>query len=99
MNTAPHACVQYMKVSIKVKAGSRLNKVSLETDQIVIRIKAPAQEGRANEELIAFLSELLEIPKSHITIAGGHNSPFKRVDLPDEAIRKLRKVALDQSGL
>ena len=82
-----------MKVSIKVKAGSRVRRISLETDQIVIRVKAPAREGKANEELIAVLSEILKIPKSHITIVGGHNSPFKRLDLPDEAAGKLRELA------
>jgi hypothetical protein len=71
-----------MILHAKVKPGSRVNKV--ETDDAgswIIRLKAPPVEGRANEELIRFLSEQLRIPKSSVHILSGHNSRFKRLQI------------------
>lgn len=82
-----------MKLAIKVKPGSRANRVSFEGENIVIRVKAPAHEGRANEELVRFLAGILGIPGSQVVITGGHLSRFKRLELPEDAVAKLKKLA------
>lgn len=71
-----------MILHAKVKPGSKVNKV--ETDDAgnwIIRLKAPPVEGRANEELIRWLSERLRIPKSSVHILSGHSSNFKRLQI------------------
>lgn len=45
----------------------------------VLKVKSPPVEGKANEEVILFLSERLRIPKSKIIITGGLNNPYKKV--------------------
>jgi uncharacterized protein (TIGR00251 family) len=46
-----------------------------------IRLRAPAIENRANEALIAFLSELLKTPKSAVRIQSGEHARTKRVEI------------------
>jgi uncharacterized protein (TIGR00251 family) len=47
-----------------------------------LRLAAPPIEGRANEELLEFLSKKLDVPKSLINILKGHASRQKILDIP-----------------
>ncbi|MDO8583669.1 MAG: DUF167 domain-containing protein [bacterium] len=47
-----------------------------------IRIAAPPIEGRANEALIEFLAERLDLSKSEIEIKKGVGSKYKRIEIP-----------------
>lgn len=85
-----------MFVHIKAKPGSKFNQISVSDDgTIVIKIKAPAQDGKANDELVKFLSEKLGLPKSKIRIVSGFTAPFKKLEIDaDEAeIRKILTAA------
>lgn len=55
--------------------------VGLHGDAVKIRVAAPPIEGSANAELIRFLAERCEIPRSHISIQVGATSRQKRVSL------------------
>jgi uncharacterized protein (TIGR00251 family) len=46
-----------------------------------IRLCAPAIENRANEALVAFLSDLLKTPKSAVRIQSGEHGRSKRVEI------------------
>jgi uncharacterized protein len=46
-------------------------------DRIKIRIASPPEKGKANKELIKFISEKLEIPKKNIKIISGEKSHLK----------------------
>jgi uncharacterized protein (TIGR00251 family) len=46
-----------------------------------IRIAAPPIDGKANERLIAFLADALDLPKSSITLVKGHASKHKLLDI------------------
>lgn len=48
-------------------------------DAILIRLNAPPVDGAANEALIAFLSDILDVPRRSIAIASGLTSRDKRV--------------------
>lgn len=66
----------------KVKPNSKINTIILEEGPIIsIKLKAPAQDGKANEALIKFLSEIFDVPKSNIRIATGHTSRIKRLNI------------------
>jgi uncharacterized protein (TIGR00251 family) len=57
-------------------------------------LKSPPEKGKANKELIEFLSKTLSIPKKEIEIISGLTSRKKRVTLPvittfDELLKKL----------
>lgn len=67
---------QYLKV--KVHAGEKKNKlVQKAPDSFEIWVKAPAQEGRANEAVRALLAEHLQLPENKLSLIKGATSPAK----------------------
>ena len=48
-------------------------------DAILVRLNAPPVDGAANDALIAFLSEVLDVPRRSIAIVSGLTSRDKRV--------------------
>ena len=68
-----------------------MNQISVASDgTIVIKIKAPAHDGKANDELIKFLSKKLGLSKSKIQIVSGFTSPFKKleIDADESTVKK-----------
>ncbi|HXS06687.1 MAG TPA: DUF167 family protein [Rhizomicrobium sp.] len=60
-----------------------------------IRLAAPPVEGAANEALIAFLAELLDLRKKDVVLRSGHTARTKIVELtgtPDVLLAHLAKV-------
>jgi len=71
-----------MRISVKVKANSRIEKVKKISDsEFVLSVKAVAKEGKANEATIKLLSEYFGLPKSKITILKGHTTKNKVIEL------------------
>ena len=62
-------------------------------DAILIRLNAPPVDGAANEALVAFLAEVLELPRRSIAIVSGQTSRDKRVRVTgmdiDTAVARL----------
>ena len=73
-----------MMLSVKVKPNARVNAISRENDQLVIRIHAPAQDGKANKAVVEYLAEVLDVPRSCIEIVGGMTSQHKRIAVAEE---------------
>jgi uncharacterized protein (TIGR00251 family) len=46
---------------------------------VLIRLAAPPVDGAANEALVAFLSEVLALPRRNIRIVSGDKSRDKRI--------------------
>jgi uncharacterized protein (TIGR00251 family) len=46
---------------------------------ILVRLAAAPVDGAANEELVAFLADILDIPKARISLIAGFHSRAKRV--------------------
>lgn len=64
--------------------ASRNEVVEILSDNTVkIHLTAPAHEGKANEELIKFLADVLGAPKSHIDIVAGANGRDKLISVLD----------------
>lgn len=55
----------------------------LDDQTIVIALHATPADGEANEELVDFLSDKLDIPKTFIHLKSGHTGRVKRIELPD----------------
>ena len=71
-----------VRITVRIKPGSRTEAVEkLSDNEFLVRVRAPAIEGKANKALISALSEYFDIPKSRISIAGGLGSKNKIVDL------------------
>lgn len=67
---------------VKVIPNSHKNCFDgLHAGRLRVRIQAPADKGKANEMLIAFLAEAFAIPKSHIRVVSGHASRLKKLEI------------------
>jgi len=61
-----------VKISIQVHASAKKNEITrLENGVWHLKIAAPPVEGKANKKLIEFISEVLGVSKSRITIEKG----------------------------
>ena len=78
-----------IKISVKVSPGARTNSIADYTDDVLrLKIAAPPVDGKANKELIAYLSKVLGISKSSIDIEKGLTSRNKQISI--EGIDKAR---------
>ena len=63
---------------VRVHPSASRNEVTGFTDGVLqVRVSAPPIKGKANRELIAFLSEILGVSKSSLRIIKGQTSPNK----------------------
>jgi uncharacterized protein len=69
-----------MKYTIRVKTNAKENTV-LEGPggELRVLVKAPPQEGRANEVVIETLAAHFKVPKRSVAIVGGFKSKTKIV--------------------
>lgn len=58
---------------------------------LLVKLAAPPVDGKANEELVRFLSKELGVPKGSISLLRGASGRQKMVELPAEAVEKLPK--------
>ena len=86
-----------MTLHLKVKPGSKVDQLFYDAArQLLVKIKAPAQDGKANAYLVEFLAKQLGIPKSSVTIVAGFTNPHKRlaIDVDQETYdRFLEHIA------
>ena len=71
-----------MKISVKVKPGSRNEGVSKVDDlHYIASVKAPPVEGKANDAIVKVPSDYFKVPKSHISISKGGHSKNKIIEI------------------
>ena len=84
---------QGLVISVKVVPGaSKTAIVGFEGDFIKIRLAAPPVDGKANQELIGYLSKCLSVPKSKIHIRSGLTSKRKLILVEHDDEIKLREI-------
>ncbi len=77
-----HFDLRQMKLSVKVKARAREERVEKVSEgHLKVWVKAPADKGKANEDVVRVLSEYLKVPKSRIAIVSGHTSAQKTIEV------------------
>jgi uncharacterized protein len=57
-----------------------------------VRLTAPPIEGRANAALIAFMAQVLSIPKSQITFLSGDTARLKSLEIEGLDEVQLRRL-------
>jgi uncharacterized protein (TIGR00251 family) len=85
----------YLRVRAMPNAG-RNAVVGVRSGELVVKLQAPAQEGRANRELVRFLAARLGVSRSAVELVSGESSRHKRLRLPrgtDGAVRALYDVS------
>jgi uncharacterized protein len=71
-----------VKIVVQIYPGASKNEVTgMINDVLRIKIAAPPVKGKANKELIDYLSHLLGIGKDRLDIIKGHTSKNKLISI------------------
>jgi uncharacterized protein (TIGR00251 family) len=82
---------QTIRLAVKVTPNTGRNEVTgFKEDVLQVRIAAPPEKGKANKELVDFLSDKLGVKKSSITITRGLTSRNKVLAI--EGIRREQMI-------
>jgi uncharacterized protein (TIGR00251 family) len=88
-----------VRIAVQAHPGAKRNEVlRCEAGVWHLKIAAPPTEGRANKELIEFLSEILDVSKSRLLIEKGTTSHRKLISvkgLTAENIQEKLSAAID----
>ena len=73
-----------MKISIRVKPNSKESQIEeIGPNRLLVKVKAPPRENRANQEVMEILSKHFQVPRSRISILSGLKSKKKVVKIED----------------
>ena len=71
-----------MKNQVKVKPNSKQQNIKEAVDgSLIVHLKSPPIDGKANEELIQLLAKKFNVAKSQIKIKSGLSSKNKLVEI------------------
>ena len=78
--------------AIKVQPRAKRNAISGAVgDALKLSLTAPPLEGRANQACAEFLAQVLDIPRSSITIAAGATARRKVIRVAGMSAEEVRK--------
>ena len=73
-----------MKIQVKVKPNSSTEELSREGDSVMVKVKEPPQEGKANQAVIKLLAHHFGVPQSQIKILSGFRSRNKVIEVAEK---------------
>ena len=77
-----------MKVQPRARKSAIVGEVG---EALKLALTAPPIEGRANQACIEFLAELLNVPRSSVTIAAGQSSRNKVIRVAGLSAEQVRE--------
>jgi uncharacterized protein len=87
----PEGCT----LNVRIHPGARKNAIhGLHDGALKISLTTPPVDGRANEALIAFLSESLRLPKARITLLTGQTSRTKLLRITGKSAADVQAALL-----
>lgn len=75
-----------------IPRAKRDEMVGIENDALKIRLNAPPVEGRANEALIKFLAQMLNIARANVEIVRGETSRNKVVRVRNMTAARMSEL-------
>jgi len=70
--------ILYLSIQLQARAGEDA-VVGVRNGRLLLRIKAPPVDGKANHRLVEFLADRLGVPRSRFKIVRGEHSHYKLV--------------------
>ena len=87
-----------VKISLRVYPNASRNEIVGFTDGVLrVKVSAPPTKGKANRELITFLSRLLGVGKGSISIIKGYTTRNKVVAIDGLSREEVMKRLLPKS--
>jgi len=78
--------------SVKVHPHAKKNAITGELgDALKLALTAPPVDGRANQACIDFFANLLDVPRSSVTIASGETNRKKVIRVAGLSAEEVRK--------
>ncbi len=71
-----------MNVEVKVIAGARRREIRLQGSRLLVKILSKPLKGKANEELIEYISDTFRVRRRDVTIVMGERDTRKVVSIP-----------------
>jgi uncharacterized protein len=87
VNDTPGGATFHIRVQPRAKRNALGGEVG---DALKLALTAPPVDGRANEACIAFLAELLNVPRSSVTITAGLSSRNKVIRITGISAAQVR---------
>lgn len=69
-----------IKVHVKLRS-SKVEVIKMSQTEYAVRLTAPPEKGKANEQLIDAISEFLKVPRRKISIVRGAASREKTLEI------------------
>ena len=73
-----------MNIEIKVIPNAKKREISREGSGLKVKLTSVPRDGKANEELVEYLSEIFQVKKSGIKILRGEKDRRKVISIPVE---------------
>jgi uncharacterized protein (TIGR00251 family) len=84
----------HLRATITVRLTPRSSRdqiVGWREESLLVRVKAPPVDGRANDALLKLIAEALELPSTALTLVSGHTARNKRVRIEGITGEEARK--------
>ena len=85
-------------LAVRVHPGAKRNAIGgMHAAALKVSISAPANDGRANGALIAFVAEWLEIPRARVSLVAGATNRSKTLRIQGKSAAEIQ-AALVETG-
>lgn len=75
-------------LAVLIQANSKKNEIQgFHDNKLKLRIHSPPVDGKANKEIIKFLSQIFAIKKNQLEIIKGHTEKVKLLQISDLSIQ------------
>lgn len=83
----------HLRLAVKVNPkSSPQGIVGVHNGHLVVRISAPAVDGKANSALVAFLAKKLGVKKTKVLLVSGEKSRTKVLEFPGVELTQAREI-------
>lgn len=77
-----------IRITVQITPNAKKSEViGVLDDALKLRLQAQPIEGKANEALIRYLANMLDVPKSVVSITHGHTSKRKIIEVEDASVK------------
>ncbi len=70
-----------VKIRVRVIPNSKVEQITREGDGLLVRVKEPAKEGKANQAAIKSLARYFNVPQDAISVSSGFKSRNKVIEV------------------
>jgi len=92
MRDVPDGCT----LIVRVHPGAKRNAIGgLHAGALKVSITAPAIDGRANDALIAFMAEWLDVPRARISLVSGATNRSKTLRIAGKSAAEVEAALIE----